>query len=653
MHKCTLWLFASCLLLIASQRVLAISNGEELNVPAAPAARELVKRAVILAESDKPQEAVASLRRALSISPDYLRAHIEYINIKTNFLGRYDEVQQEYEDLLRRRPRNAVYLMALNYRSNGLVGRDALQRVVELAPAWAWGHYAQALLLKETDPENAVIELERCITADGSAKEAYDVLIELQENRLQRIDDALRTAERLAAQKEIRPTLKLSQLWRLRLVKANYSDESKRVLRVELSELARRTNEVGMLEAVRSAYLSLLNDSVAAQFVEARIRQLDHTWIPERGWIYTQIHVNQSGVPRYVILVNRQIAINKQVQRVVGAIDIVPAEKIRQLQRLLTSKPSPEMRRIIYEKMFQVAVRSRDAATVIRYSTILHSLDPEDSVLMSETARVLADNRSRLARAMYFAREAEKLTSRFHSTRRPANTPQALLDEIFSETKQRAQHELNRAASLDALGWVLVQLNRAREAEPLLRQAVKIAETEVRLTHWAIALEKLNRIEEASVVRDRAQSFLAQSIKKKFVTEQFDNLTIESIQGETLNLADLRGRTVLITFWASWCVPCRLEIPHLKTLFEKFKGKDLQIIAISIDEEAANALAVVSDSKLPYFVSIDPILGKKFTEQGIPLSLFIDKTGFLRYRKLGYEEGNEREVEFVITELLK
>jgi thiol-disulfide isomerase/thioredoxin len=653
MHKCTLWFFASFLLLIASQRILAISNGEELNVPAAPAARELVKRAVILAEIDKFQEAVASLRRALSISPHYLRAHIEYINIKTNFLSRYDEIQQEYEVLLQRHPRNAVYLMALNYRSNGLVGRDALQRVVELAPAWAWGHYAQALLLKETDPEKAVIELERCIASDGSAKEAYDVLIELQENRLRRIDDAIRTAERLASQKEIRPTLKFSQLWRLRLVKANYSDESRRALRVELSELTRRTNKVGMLEAIRSAYLNLLNDSVGAELVAARIRRLDRTWIPERGWIYTQIHVNQSGVPRYVILVNRQIALNKQVQRVVGAIDIVPAQKIRQLQGLLSSKPSPEMRRIIYEKIFQVAVRSRDAATAMRYGTILRGLDPDDSVLMSEIARVIADNRSRLARALYLASEAEKRTSSFHSPRRPANTPQALLDEIFPETKQRAQHELNRAASLDALGWVLVQLNRAREAEPLLSQAVKIAETEVRLTHWAIALEKLNRIDEASVVRGRVQAFLAESIKKKFVKEQIDNLTIKSIQGETLNLADFRGQTVLITFWASWCVPCRLEIPHLKTLFEKFKGKGLQIMAISIDEEAANARALVSDSKLPYFVSIDPILGKKFTEEGIPLSLFIDKTGILRYRKLGYEAGDEREVEFVITELLK
>jgi len=272
---------------------------------------------------------------------------------------------------------------------------------------------------------------------------------------------------------------------------------------------------------------------------------------------------------------------------------------------------------------------------------------------MSETARVLADNQIRLATAMNYASSSEKLTSKFGLARRPANTPQALLDEIFPEERQRAQHATNRAASLDALGWVLVQLNRPREAEPMLRQALKTSETEARLLHLAMALEKLNRIDEASVLRDRARSFLAETIKKKFVAEPIDNLQIRSIQGESLNLADLKGRAVLLTFWASWCVPCRLEIPHLKMLFEKYKGKGLQIVAISIDEEAANARALASDNKLPYFVSIDPVVGKRFTEEGIPLGLFIDKTGILRYRKLGYEEGDEREIELVITELLK
>ncbi len=240
----------------------------------------------MLAEADKPFAALAAVKRARALSPDYLRAHIEYINIKSNFLGRYDDVQEEYESLIRRHPKNAVYLMAIYYRSNGQFGRQFLTRVVELAPAWAWAHYAKALLIKQDKPEIATSELELCIDSDPDANEAYHLLIELQERGLQRLGDAIRTAERLAAQINIRPTLRLPQLWRLRLVKAQQSKEAKLALREELSQLASGTSELDVLQAVRAAYTNLLSDSANAKLIEDRIRQIDSTWKPERGWIY-------------------------------------------------------------------------------------------------------------------------------------------------------------------------------------------------------------------------------------------------------------------------------------------------------------------------------------------------------------------------------
>lgn len=290
MKRRSIWFCASFVLLITSSNTPARTKGQELNASPKPAARALIKRAVTLAEADKPVEAVAAVKRALSISPDYLRAHIEYINIKSNFLGRYDEVNKEYAELIRRHPKNAVYLMAVHYRSNAESSGQVLRKVVELAPAWAWGHYAKALLAKASDPENAVVELQQCIAADRSATEAYDLLIELQETRLRRIDDALRTAERLAAETDIRPTLRLPQAWRLRLAKAQHSEESKLALRDELSKLANRTTEVEILQAIRSAYVNFLSDSTNAKLIEDRIRQLDSTWTPERGFIYTQIN---------------------------------------------------------------------------------------------------------------------------------------------------------------------------------------------------------------------------------------------------------------------------------------------------------------------------------------------------------------------------
>jgi len=150
-----------------------VDKGQRLNAPPSDEVRALVKRGVELAEDDRLDEAVAAVKKALSLSPYYLRAHIEYRKIKESFLGHFDEVETEYESLLKREPENPVYLMAVYYLSRGDVGRDSLAKVAKIAPEWAWGHYAKALLLSDQEPEKAVSELLKCIEKDPSASEAY------------------------------------------------------------------------------------------------------------------------------------------------------------------------------------------------------------------------------------------------------------------------------------------------------------------------------------------------------------------------------------------------------------------------------------------------------------------------------------------------
>ena len=175
--------FAFLLVLIFGSKLEAQDKGQHLNQPPPPAARELVKRAVLLAESDKPWAAIAALKKALSLAPNYLQAHIEYGNVKANYLNRSDEVEAEYRSLIRRFPRNPVYHMAFYFRFTGAEGQKSLRKVVELAPEWAWGHYARALLINGNDPEGAVVELQHCLESDGSALRAYTTLIEWQETR--------------------------------------------------------------------------------------------------------------------------------------------------------------------------------------------------------------------------------------------------------------------------------------------------------------------------------------------------------------------------------------------------------------------------------------------------------------------------------------
>ncbi|HEX7720763.1 MAG TPA: redoxin domain-containing protein [Pyrinomonadaceae bacterium] len=512
-----------------------------------------------------------------------------------------------------------------------------------LAPDWAWGHYARALVVREREPEDAARELQSCITADPTAKEAYDLLIELQEKRLHRIDDALGTATQLASQKDIRPTLRMSQMWRLELVKSDYSEESKNTPNDELKQLTSRTQEVNMPEAICAGYLYLLKDAANAKLVQEKIESLDPGWTPERGWIYTRINTNRSGVPRYVVLVNRQIALNQKVTEVTGVIDIGPAEKIERLEQLLLHDPNRELRRVIFQKIFDIAIKSNDPQTALKYGLLLNRIDADDSALLADLARVLADRPVLLDQAAYFAQRAKRLTDKFRPAKRPLNTPQSLFDEVFPVATQRVQYSRNRAKALDTIGWVFVQSGRPKQGEPFLRGALRIEKTEERLHHLGQALQRLNRVAEAMEVNLEAQNFLAASIRTKFISEKIDDLQTQSLEGQAINLVEFKGKVILVTFWASWCVPCRQEIPELKLLFEKFKEQGLKIIAVSIDEDIDKARTFVVDNKLPFLVADDRSLAKQFIEQGIPLTLFIDKMGALRYRKLGYDAADARD----------
>ena len=104
--------------------------------------------------------------------------------------------------------------------------------------------------------------------------------------------------------------------------------------------------------------------------------------------------------------------------------------------------------------------------------------------------------------------------------------------------------------------------------------------------------------------------------------------TLKDLAGKSWTFSDLRGKVVLVNFWATWCPPCRKEMPDLEALYEKYKNQGLLILAIS-DEEAAKVGPFIAERKISYPVMLDP--GRKvnglFQVEGIPKSFVYARDG--------------------------
>jgi thiol-disulfide isomerase/thioredoxin len=115
----------------------------------------------------------------------------------------------------------------------------------------------------------------------------------------------------------------------------------------------------------------------------------------------------------------------------------------------------------------------------------------------------------------------------------------------------------------------------------------------------------------------------------------------------------LKGKVVLLNFWATWCGPCLQEMPFLQGLYNKYKDKGVEILSVSIDEYDFRVPPVVTKLKLDFPVFVEPEFGERFNAQTVPLNIFIDRQGTLRYRKTGFDNDSEREFETILAELLK
>jgi len=131
---------------------------------------------------------------------------------------------------------------------------------------------------------------------------------------------------------------------------------------------------------------------------------------------------------------------------------------------------------------------------------------------------------------------------------------------------------------------------------------------------------------------------------------------VNSLQGTPLKLSDLKGKVVMLNFWATWCPPCREEIPSMVKLNNAMAGKPFQMVAVSIDEggkPAIESFFQTSGLVLPAYTDPDNRAAKAYGITGVPETFIIDKKGIIVKKVIGPLAWDDPSVVAFLEELMK
>jgi peroxiredoxin len=115
------------------------------------------------------------------------------------------------------------------------------------------------------------------------------------------------------------------------------------------------------------------------------------------------------------------------------------------------------------------------------------------------------------------------------------------------------------------------------------------------------------------------------------------DFTLPTTDNKEFKLSDYRGKPVILNFWASWCGPCRYEVPAFKSFYEKYGNEGVSIIAVNTQDNPDSALAYAKSDGLKFTIPVDPQgkVANLYNVRGLPTTYFIDENGIITSIKIG------------------
>lgn len=131
--------------------------------------------------------------------------------------------------------------------------------------------------------------------------------------------------------------------------------------------------------------------------------------------------------------------------------------------------------------------------------------------------------------------------------------------------------------------------------------------------------------------------------------------TLLDLKGRPVSLSELKGKVVVLNFWATWCAPCRVEMPGMEMAYQKYKARGFEILAISTDSQGmvvTKPFVEANDLTFPILHDSDYQVGAAYGVRTLPMSYVLDRDGVIRHRIFGARDWNSPEADKLIQQLL-
>ena len=170
-------------------------------------------------------------------------------------------------------------------------------------------------------------------------------------------------------------------------------------------------------------------------------------------------------------------------------------------------------------------------------------------------------------------------------------------------------------------------------------------------TALALAMTIVAAAPEAKAINHFATTLGIQKPKEQV---EAPNIVGTNLDGKTIRLQDFRGKVVFVNFWATWCVPCRAEMPAMERLYQAFKGQGFVVLAVNVQEGPGPVRTFVQELKLTFPVVLDPkgAAAMEYAVRGLPATYLIDRDQIIVGRAIGAREWDGKDARAYIRSLL-